>query len=107
VDTDFAGPGIKVIHEGDAPSIMGSYGKGGPLIRLATEYGAIHIVRQGAGSSESEKKEQTLLRPPPLPPFPPLPPLPPVPELRWTRAGRAVRVHRLAKEPHVRWPVAD
>lgn len=76
VDTDFSGPGIKVTHEGDAPSIMGSYGKGGPLIRLATEYGAIHIVRQGAGSSESEKKEQTLLRPPPLPPLPPLPPFP-------------------------------
>jgi len=106
VDTDFAGPGIKVTHEGDTPSIMGSYGKGGPLIRLATEYGAIHIVRQGAGSSESEKKEQTLLLPP-FPPAPPVAPMAPFPEMRWTRAGRAVRVHRLVREPHARLPKVD
>jgi len=103
VDTDFSGPSIKVTHEGEAPSIMGSYGKGGPLIRLATEYGAIHIVRQGAGSSESEKKEQTLLRPP----LPPAPPVPPALAWRWTRAARAVRVHRLVREPNRRWPAAN
>jgi len=106
VDSDFSGPSIKVNHEGDAPSIMGSYGKGGPQIRLATEYGAIHIVRQGAGPSESEKKEQTLLQPP----IPPVPPVPPVLEMRWmraARAGRAVRVRRLVREPHSRWPMAN
>jgi len=97
VDTDFSGPGIKVTHEGEAPSIMGSYGKGGPLIRLGTEYGAIHIVRQGPGSSESAKKEQTSLRPP-------VPPAASASEWRWARAGRAGRLVRVR---HVRVPMAD
>ena len=72
VNTDFSGPGLKVNNEGEAPSITGTYGRGGPLIRLATEYGAIHIARQG--SNESEKKEQTLLRPPARP-HPPVAPV--------------------------------
>ena len=41
VDCDFSGPGLKVVKDGETPSISGSFGKGGPLIRITTEYGAI------------------------------------------------------------------
>ena len=43
VDSDFSGPGLKVVKEGDNPSISGSVGKGGPTIRLDTEYGAVRL----------------------------------------------------------------
>jgi len=36
VDCDFSGPNLKVSKEGERPSITGSYGKGGPDIRLST-----------------------------------------------------------------------
>ena len=48
VECDFSGPGLKVVKEGDTPSISGSYGKGGPMIRINTDYGAIRILRAGA-----------------------------------------------------------
>src|SRR5438128_2324768 len=48
VESDFAAPTLKVSKEGDAPSITGSYGKGGPTIRLSTAYGTIHLMRQGS-----------------------------------------------------------
>jgi DUF4097 and DUF4098 domain-containing protein YvlB len=51
VECDFAGPGLKVVTEGDSPSITGSIGKGGPMIRLRTDYGAIRILRAGSPSS--------------------------------------------------------
>lgn len=60
VESDFSGPGLKVVREGDAPSISGIYGKGGPLIRLTTSYGTIRLARQG-----------------PLPPATPKAPAPP------------------------------
>jgi hypothetical protein len=47
VDCDFSGPGLKVQSEGEAPSISGSYGKGGPIIRLSTSYGTIRLARLG------------------------------------------------------------
>jgi DUF4097 and DUF4098 domain-containing protein YvlB len=47
VECDFAGPALKVVKEGENASITGTYGKGGPLIRLGTEYGAIRLLRQG------------------------------------------------------------
>jgi DUF4097 and DUF4098 domain-containing protein YvlB len=55
VECDFSGPGLKVVKEGETPSISGSYGKGGPMIRINTDYGAIRILRTGshpAGPSE-------------------------------------------------------
>jgi hypothetical protein len=48
--SDFAGPNLKVQNEGAAPSITGSYGKGGPKIRLTTAYGTIHLTHQGLGA---------------------------------------------------------
>jgi DUF4097 and DUF4098 domain-containing protein YvlB len=48
VECDFNGPALKVANEGDARSISGSYGKGGAMIRINTDYGAIHIVRGGS-----------------------------------------------------------
>jgi len=48
VECDFSGPGLKVVKEGDTPSISGSYGKGGPMIHINTDYGAIHILRAGS-----------------------------------------------------------
>lgn len=47
VESDFSGPNLKVTKEGEAPSITGSYGKGGPAIRLSTSYGTIRVARQG------------------------------------------------------------
>ncbi len=46
VDCEFSGPNLKVTREGDMPSITGTYGKGGPTIRLATAYGTIRLLRQ-------------------------------------------------------------
>jgi DUF4097 and DUF4098 domain-containing protein YvlB len=48
VECDFSGPGLKVVKEGDNPSISGSMGKGGPTIRLDTEYGAVRLLRVGS-----------------------------------------------------------
>jgi hypothetical protein len=48
VECDFSGPGIKVVKEGETPSISGTYGKGGPMIRINTEYGGIRILRTGS-----------------------------------------------------------
>jgi hypothetical protein len=60
VDCDFSGPGLKVVKEGETPSITGTYGKGGPLIRLSTEYNAIRVLRAGvrppAPSSKGEDR---------------------------------------------------
>jgi DUF4097 and DUF4098 domain-containing protein YvlB len=60
VESDFYGPGLKVMKEGDNPAINGTVGKGGPPIRLDTEYGTIRLLRIGAH--------------PPTPPTPPHPP---------------------------------
>ena len=43
VSCDF--PGLKVSREPPLPAITGAYGKGGPLIRLSSTYGAIHLMR--------------------------------------------------------------
>jgi hypothetical protein len=57
VESDFSGPGLKVMKEGDNPTISGSVGKGGPPIHLDTEYGAVRLLRMGSH--------------PPTPPAPP------------------------------------
>jgi len=62
VECDFSGPALKVGREGQNASIAGVYGKGGPLIRLNTEYGAIRVVHNGLRA--------------PSPPAPPSPPTP-------------------------------
>ncbi len=43
VQCDF--PNLKVTQEGEAPSITGTYGKGGPVIRLSTAYGTVRLAR--------------------------------------------------------------
>lgn len=43
VSSDF--PDLKVSKEPPLPAITGTYGKGGPVIRLSSTYGAIHLVR--------------------------------------------------------------
>jgi hypothetical protein len=48
VESDFSGPGLKVVKEGDNPTITGTVGKGGPPIRLDTEYGAVRLLRMGS-----------------------------------------------------------
>jgi DUF4097 and DUF4098 domain-containing protein YvlB len=62
-ESDFSGPNLKVQRQGEAPSITGSYGKGGPTIRLTTAYGTIHLTRQMARSPAA-----------PAPPAHPAPP---------------------------------
>ena len=70
VESEFAGPNLKVNSSGDAPSITGSYGKGGgPTIHLSTAYGTIHL---GQGEAST----------PPAPPKAPAPPVPPAPSSR-------------------------
>ena len=58
VESDFAAPTLKVSKEGDAPSITGSYGKGGPTIRLSTAYGTIHLMRQGSTPNPSPRPSE-------------------------------------------------
>jgi hypothetical protein len=65
VECDFTGPALKVANEGDARSISGSYGKGGAMIRINTDYGAIHIMRGGSHPQATPK--------PPASPEPPEP----------------------------------
>ena len=73
VECDFSGPGLKVVKEGDAPSISGSFGKGGPMIRINTDYGAIRILRAGSKPpapsepAEPSGKAQTTWNHPPHP----------------------------------------
>jgi Toastrack DUF4097/LiaI-LiaF-like transmembrane region len=38
-------PGLKVSKEPPMPAISGSYGKNGPMIKLSSSYGAIHLLR--------------------------------------------------------------
>jgi hypothetical protein len=47
VESDFSGPGLTVVKEGDNPSISGTVGKGGPPIRLDTEYGTVRLLHTG------------------------------------------------------------
>ena len=70
VECGFSGPSLKVVKEGDTPSITGTYGKGGPMIRLSTDYGAIRLLRAGAqppqprrGDESSDEGETTSLQP--------------------------------------------
>ena len=55
VDSDFTGPDLKVVKEGNSPAITGTYGKGGPLIKLSTSYGTIRLARQGPQPPEAPR----------------------------------------------------
>jgi DUF4097 and DUF4098 domain-containing protein YvlB len=68
VESDFSGPNLKVLKEGDNPTISGSVGKGGPPIRLDTEYGTVRLLRTGPHpptrtSTGGEKQAWNLPRP--------------------------------------------
>jgi DUF4097 and DUF4098 domain-containing protein YvlB len=58
VECDF--PGLTVRKEGQTPAITGTFGKGGPLLRLSSSYGTVHLMQQGPRA--------------PAPPQPPAPP---------------------------------
>jgi hypothetical protein len=72
VESDFSGPGLKIVKGGDNPTISGSVGKGGPAVRLDTEYGTIRLLHFGAHpatpptpphpSSEGEKRASNMLQ---------------------------------------------
>ncbi len=51
VTCDF--PGLKVSKEPPRPAITGTYGKNGPLIRLSSTYGGIHLERASAQPSSA------------------------------------------------------
>ncbi len=85
VESDFSAPTLKITKEGEAPSITGSYGKGGPTIRLNTAYGTVRLAREGAAPpapkapkapgappapSSGDDREESLWMPPPSPPPP-------------------------------------
>ncbi len=55
VDSDFVASSLVVERQGGEPSIKGAYGKGGPLIRLTTTYGTIHLVRETAENPTPSK----------------------------------------------------
>lgn len=87
VECDFSGPELKISKEGNEPSISGNYGKGGPMIRIHSEYGAIRILQSG-----------------PQPPKPPEPPAPPGKVQTTWDLGRehftyVARLHRISKPP--------
>jgi DUF4097 and DUF4098 domain-containing protein YvlB len=88
VECDFAGPGLKVVREGAAPSISGNYGKGGPMIRLSTDYGAIRLLHAGS-----------------RPAAPPAPPAPPgKAETTWNRHHTLHHAPAVCLEPVARAP---
>jgi DUF4097 and DUF4098 domain-containing protein YvlB len=53
VESDFSGPALKIVKDGDNPTISGSVGKGGPPIRLGTQYGTIRLLRMGSHPTPS------------------------------------------------------
>ncbi len=55
VESDFSAPNLKITKEGDSPSITGSYGKGGPTIRLMTAYGTVRLGRAGGVAPAAPK----------------------------------------------------
>lgn len=67
VESDFQGPNLKVNREGDAPSIQGSYGRGGPTIRLSTAYGTIRLLQAGPRSAPEKPRSPNAPKAPPSP----------------------------------------
>lgn len=64
VNSDFTAPSLAVNSQGERPSIKGSFGSGGPEIRLNTTYGTIHLVREnGAAPAGGDSTQVELRRP--------------------------------------------
>ncbi len=78
VECEFSGDNLKVNKEGDNPSITGTVGKGGPLVRLTTAYGSIRLGREGlrtAAPTDTQPDTHPPERPrSPVPPAPPTAP---------------------------------
>jgi DUF4097 and DUF4098 domain-containing protein YvlB len=86
VECDF--PGLTVNKEAETPTIAGTFGKGGPTIRLSTSYGSVRLMRQGLSL--------------PTPPQPPAPPKAPA-----SAAGdEADEEIAWAQPPALCWPAA-
>jgi DUF4097 and DUF4098 domain-containing protein YvlB len=62
--------GLKVNKESETPTISGTVGKGGPLVRLQASYGTIHLRPYGGGPASSPAGRHAA----PAPPAPPTPP---------------------------------
>ena len=77
-DVDSAFPSLKVVKEGDTPSISGTNGKGGPAIHLSTSYGTIRLGHEEVSSPT-----------PPAAPTPPSRPASPAHERALFRHPRA------------------
>jgi hypothetical protein len=88
VRSDFTGPNLRIVSEGESPSMTGAIGQGGPLIRLTNSYGTISLVRWGqhqaagdevAAPAPPEAPTAPALPKPPSPPRAPVAPKPPAP----------------------------
>lgn len=64
VSSDFTAPGLAVNNRGNAPSMKGACGKGGPEIRLTTTYGAIHLAREDSFGNKTPGTQVWLMQPP-------------------------------------------
>jgi DUF4097 and DUF4098 domain-containing protein YvlB len=90
VECDFQG--LKVNKESETPTITGTVGKGGPMVRLQASYGTIHLRPYSSGAP-SEHLEH---------PRNPAPPTPSGDEAEKT----TTRLHRpLARSAHFKPPV--
>ena len=104
VESAFAAATLKVNQEGESPSITGSYGKGGPSIRLTTSYGSISLEHWGSPRAKDGKLT------PPTPPTPPSPgspaPAPSPPAKPGPTAEKNVRIMQPLECEHVREKLA-
>ena len=66
--------GLTVNEESETPSITGTFGKGGPTLRLANSYGTIHLRRQEGGPPPPAGTHPQVQPAPPAPATPPAPP---------------------------------
>ena len=72
-------PGLTVNEDGETQSITGTFGKGGPTLRLANSYGTIHLRRAVPGTAlppGAHAPARPKLAEPPGTPEPPAPPAP-------------------------------
>ena len=70
-------PGLTVNEESETPSITGTFGKGGPTLRLANSYGTIHLRKEEGGPPPPAGTHPQLQPKQPAPPAPATPPAPP------------------------------
>ena len=75
VESEF--PGLTVNEESETPSITGTFGKGGPTLRLANSYGTIHLRKEEGGPPPPAGAHPQVLPKQPAPPAPATPPAPP------------------------------